>query len=112
MPLTTPRIPPTGLLLTSIVSIQFGAAIAVNLFPAIGPVAVTFLRLTFAAVLLLVVNRRSIDASARRNAAWVVLLGFVIAATNLSFYSSISRIPLGIAVAIEFVGPLGLAAAT
>jgi inner membrane transporter RhtA len=106
------RLPPTSLLLTSIVSIQVGAAIAVNLFPAIGPVAVTFLRLAFAAVLLIVVTRRSIDATARRNAGWVILLGFVIAVTNLSFYGSISRIPLGIAVAIEFVGPLGLAAAT
>jgi inner membrane transporter RhtA len=114
------RLPPTALLLTSIVSIQVGAAIAVNLFPAIGPVAVTFLRLAFAAIVLLVVTRRSIDATARRNAGWLILLGVVIAATNLSFYGSISRIPLGsisriplgIAVAIEFVGPLGLAAAT
>lgn len=106
------RLPPTSLLLSSIVSIQVGAAIAVNLFPAIGPVAVTFLRLTFAAVLLLITTRRSIDATVRRNAGWVIALGFVIAATNLSFYGSISRIPLGIAVAIEFVGPLGLAALT
>ena len=106
------RLPPTSLLLTSIVSIQVGAAVAVNMFPAIGPVAVTFLRLAFAAVLLTVVTRRSIDVTARRNAGWIVLLGLVIAATNLSFYGSISRIPLGIAVAIEFVGPLGLAAAT
>jgi inner membrane transporter RhtA len=106
------RLPPTSLLLTSIVSIQVGAAVAVNLFPAIGPVAVTFLRLLVAAVLLIIVTRRSIDASARRNAGWVVLLGIVIAATNLSFYGSISRIPLGLAVAIEFVGPLGLAALT
>jgi inner membrane transporter RhtA len=105
-------LPPTSLLLTSIVSIQVGAAVAVNLFPAIGPVAVTFLRLTFAALMLIVVTRRSIDATARRNAGSVILLGLVIAATNLSFYGSISRIPLGIAVAIEFVGPLGLAALT
>jgi inner membrane transporter RhtA len=106
------RLPPTSLLLTSIVSIQVGAAVAVNMFPAIGPVAVTFLRLAIAAALLIVLTRRSIDATARRNAGWVILLGLVIAATNLSFYGSISRIPLGIAVAIEFVGPLGLAAAT
>jgi inner membrane transporter RhtA len=106
------RLPPTSLLLTSIVSIQIGAAVAVNLFSTIGPVAVTFLRLLLAAVLLLVATRRSIDASARRNVGWVILLGVVIAATNLSFYGSISRIPLGLAVAIEFVGPLGLAAVT
>jgi inner membrane transporter RhtA len=106
------RLPPTAFLITSIVSIQIGAAIAVHLFPSIGPVADTFLRLAIAAALLIIVTRHSIDATARRNAGWVILLGIVIAATNLSFYGSISRIPLGIAVAIEFVGPLGLAAAT
>jgi inner membrane transporter RhtA len=110
--LTSRRIPPTSLLLTSIVSIQVGAAIAVHLFPAIGPVAVTFLRQAFAAVILILVTRRSIDATVRRNARWVILFGVAIAATNLCFYSSIARIPLGVAVAIEFVGPLGLAAAT
>jgi inner membrane transporter RhtA len=105
--------PPTLLLLSSIVSIQIGAAIAVDLvFPVVGPVATTFLRLTIAAPILIVVAGRSIDASVRRHARWVVLLGVTIAATNLSFYNAIDRIPLGLAVAIEFIGPLGLAAAT
>jgi inner membrane transporter RhtA len=105
-------VPPTALLLGSIVSIQVGASIAVQLFPAIGPVATTFLRLLIAAPLLLVATRRSIDRTARQHAGAVMLLGFAIAATNLSFYGSISRIPLGLAVAIEFIGPLALAAAT
>jgi inner membrane transporter RhtA len=105
-------VPPTLLLLSSIVSIQVGAAIAVNLFPTIGPIATTFLRLLIAAPILLIATRRSFDATVRRNLGWVVLLGVTIAATNLSFYSAISRIPLGLAVAIEFIGPLGLAAAT
>jgi inner membrane transporter RhtA len=104
--------PPTLLLLGSIVSIQVGASIAVRMFPTIGPVATTFLRLTFASLLLVVASRRSIDATARQNAGWLVLFGLVIAVMNLSFYGAISRIPLGLAVAIEFVGPLGLAAAT
>lgn len=94
------------------VSIQVGAAIAVQLFPSIGPVATTFLRLVFAAAILLVVTRRSIDGTARRHAGAIVALGLAVAATNLAFYGSISRIPLGLAVAIEFVGPLGLAALT
>lgn len=105
-------VPPPGLLLVSIVSIQIGAAIAVNLFPAIGPIGTTFLRLAFSAVLLVVAARGTIDGSARRHAGSLLLFGFSIAATNLCFYGAIARIPLGIAVAIEFMGPLGLAVAT
>lgn len=112
LPTASPRVPPTALLLGSIVSIQVGAAIAVQLFPTIGPVATTFLRLAIAAPILIVATRRSIDATARRNIGWIVALGITVATTNLSFYGAISRIPLGLAVAIEFVGPLGLAAIT
>ncbi|HJP89520.1 MAG TPA: EamA family transporter [Candidatus Limnocylindrales bacterium] len=105
-------VPAPALLIGSIVSIQVGASIAVHLFPAIGPVGTTFLRLLIASPLLILAFRRSIDATLRRNAGWLVLFGFTIAATNLAFYGAISRIPLGLAVAIEFVGPLGLAALT
>jgi inner membrane transporter RhtA len=108
----TDAVPAPALLLGSIVSIQVGASIAVHLFPSIGPVATTFLRLLIASPLLLVAFRRSIDETARRIVGSIVLFGFTIAATNLCFYGAISRIPLGLAVAIEFVGPLGLAAAT
>ncbi len=104
--------PPPALLLVSIVSIQLGAAVAVQLFETLGPIGTTFLRLAFSAVLLLAVARRRIGADARRHAALLLLYGCVIAATNLCFYGAISRIPLGIAVAIEFIGPLGVAALT
>jgi inner membrane transporter RhtA len=105
-------VPPTLLLFGSIASIQIGASVAVGLFPTIGPVATTFLRLLAAAVLLTIASRHSIDGTARQNAGWLVLFGLVMAVMNLSFYGAISRIPLGLAVAIEFVGPLGLAALT
>jgi inner membrane transporter RhtA len=105
-------VPPPGLLLISIVSIQLGAAVAVDLFPALGPVGTTFLRLAFAAVLLLAATRRTLGWSARPHARSLLLYGAILGVMNLSFYEAISRIPLGIAVAIEFVGPLGLAAAT
>ncbi len=105
-------VPPPGLLLISIVSIQLGAAVAVNLFPVLGPVATAFLRLAFSAVLLIVAARHSITRSARSHAGPLLLYGAILGAMNLSFYGAIERIPLGIAVAIEFVGPLGLAAAT
>lgn len=105
-------VPPPALLLVSIVSIQLGAAVAVNLFPHLGTVGTAFLRLAFAAVLLLVVTRHTITRSARRHVGPLLLYGTILALMNMSFYGAIARIPLGIAVAIEFIGPLGLAAAT
>jgi inner membrane transporter RhtA len=105
-------VPPPGLLLVSIVSIQLGAAVAVHLFDALGPLGTVFLRIAFSAVLLLVAARRQVGASARRHVALLLLFGCVIGAMNMCFYGAIARIPLGIAVAIEFVGPLGVAAVT
>jgi inner membrane transporter RhtA len=109
---TAAAVPPQALLLISIVSIQLGAAIAINLFPVLGPVGTTFLRLAFSAVLLVAVARRSIGWSARRHAGALLLYGAILGVMNLLFYAAIARIPLGIAVAIEFVGPLGVAVAT
>lgn len=105
-------VPAPGLLVISIVSIQLGAAVAIDLFRVLGPVGTAFLRLAISAVLLLVLARRSIGSNTRRHAPSLLLYGAILGAMNLSFYEAISRIPLGIAVAIEFVGPLGLAAAT
>ncbi len=105
-------VPPPGLLLVSIVSIQLGAAVAVNLFPVLGPVGTTFLRLTFSAVLVIAAAQHTIAWNARHHAGALLLYGTILAVMNLAFYGAIARIPLGIAVAIEFIGPLGLAAAT
>jgi len=105
-------VPPPGLVLFSIVSIQLGAAVAVNLFPVLGPVGTAFLRVAFSAVLLIAAARHTIAWSARSHAGSLLLYGAILGVMNLSFYGAISRIPLGIAVAIEFVGPLGLAVAT
>lgn len=104
--------PPPALLLVSIVSIQLGAAVAVQLFETLGPFGTTFLRLAFSALILLAASRARFSPDARRHVGLLVLFGFVIAATNMCFYGAISRIPLGIAVAIEFIGPLGVAALT
>lgn len=105
-------VPPPALVMVSVVSIQLGAAVAVNLFEALGPIVMTFLRVTFSAVLLLVATRGHIGAGARRHVGLLLLFGCVIGAMNMSFYGAIARIPLGVAVAIEFVGPLGVAAVT
>jgi inner membrane transporter RhtA len=105
-------VPPPGLLLVSIVSIQLGAAVAVQLFATLGPIATTFLRLAFSAALLLVVARGRVGSGARRHVGLLLLFGLVIGAMNLCFYGAIARIPLGIAVAIDFIGPLSVAAFT
>jgi inner membrane transporter RhtA len=105
-------VPPPALLLVSIVSIQLGAAVAIHLFETIGPISTVFLRITFSAVLLLVPARHAIPRLGRRDVAMLLLFGCVIGAMNVSFYGAIARIPLGIAVAIEFVGPLTVAAIT
>src|SRR4051812_4821938 len=105
-------VPPPALLLVSIISIQLGAAVAIHLFETIGALSTVFLRISFSAVLLLVAARHAIQRVAPRDAALLLLFGCVIGAMNMCFYGAIARIPLGIAVAIEFVGPLGVAVIT
>lgn len=108
----TTAVPAQALLLVSVVSIQLGAAVAVHLFDAIGPITTAFLRIAFSAVLLLLATGRHIGPGARRHVGQLLLFGCVIGAMNMCFYGAISRIPLGVAVAIEFVGPLGVAVVT
>jgi inner membrane transporter RhtA len=101
----------TALVLGGIVSVQVGAAFATTLFDELGPGGTVFLRIAFAALLLLAIWRPPLrlgEGEARRD---VVLLGLVLAGMNLSFYLALDRIPLGIAVTLEFVGPLGVAIA-
>lgn len=102
-------VPPTGFVLLSIVSVQVGAALAKYLFTLINPLSATALRLCFAAILLLGVCRPQIRDRSRRDYILILLLGVTLACMNLVFYEAISRIPLGVAVAIEFLGPLGIA---
>ena len=99
-----------ALLLCSATSLQFGAAFAVRLFPEIGPWGTNALRLAFAAVLLLLVARPALHRWSGRQWRAALVLGLAMGAMNGSFYASIERIPLGTAVAIEFIGPLLLSA--
>jgi inner membrane transporter RhtA len=103
---------PTGVLLVlgSCASLQIGAAFATELFPVIGSWATTSLRLGIAAIVLLVWVRPSVRGWNRTQWISVVAFGFALAAMNASFYLAIDHIPLGVAVAIEFLGPLVLAA--
>lgn len=104
------RLSPVSLVLLGIVSVQFGAAVSKGLFDEIPPVGMVFLRLATSAVILLLWARPRLRGRSR--GAWraALVLGLALGAMNWSFYESFARIPLGVAVAVEFTGPLAVAA--
>lgn len=104
-------VPAPVLVLGAIASVQSGAAIATRLFPAVGAGGAVFLRLAVSAVLLLALTRPGLRDVPRHDLVLVVGFGLVLAAMNCVFYLSIARIPLGVAVTVEFLGPLGVAIA-
>jgi inner membrane transporter RhtA len=105
------RTPSPALVLGAITSVQFGSAIAATLFARVGPAGSVLLRILCGTVVVVALWRPRIRGRSRRELALGVVFGLVLAAMNLSFYEAISRIPLGIAVTIEFVGPLAVAVA-
>lgn len=107
------RAPAPSLVAAGAVSVQFGAALATGLFDRVGPAGAVTLRVLFAAAVLAVVVRPRpslVRLLPRRRAdlAVVVAFGLVLGGMNLLFYASIARIPLGVAVTVEFVGPLAV----
>ena len=102
-------VPPVGLVVLGILSVQVGAAFAKGLFPVLGPYGTVFLRLAFAALILMIAWRPRVRGHRGRDYLLVLLFGLVFAAMNTSFYASLDRLPLGVAVTVEFVGPLGVA---
>ncbi|HKH12904.1 MAG TPA: EamA family transporter [Rubrobacter sp.] len=104
-------IPPTGLVLLSIGSVQFGAAIAKGLFDSVGPGGTVLVRILLSTLILMVLWRPKLGGYARGDYGLAVVFGLALAAMNLSLYLAIDRIPLGVAVTLEFVGPLGVAVA-
>jgi len=106
------RAPSPVLVLGGIASVQIGSALAATtLFHQIGAGGAALLRLLAACIVLLALYRPRIAGRSRRELELAALFGFVLGAMNLSFYHAIERIPLGIAVTIEFLGPLGVAVA-
>ncbi|KJK10644.1 membrane protein [Terrabacter sp. 28] len=99
------------LVLGGVLSVQFGGAFAATLVPHIGATGSVLLRLLFAMVILYAVARPSWRRRTRADWGTVVLFGLALAAMNTSFYASLAHLPIGVAVTIEFLGPLGLAAA-
>jgi inner membrane transporter RhtA len=99
------------LVLGGIVSVQFGAAIAKGLFDEVHPTALVWLRLSTSAVALVLIARPRVTGRSGRDWATVVGFGVSLGVMNWAIYQSFSRIPLGIAVTVEFIGPLTVALA-
>ena len=103
------RVIPFAALLVTIVSVQFGAAFSKQLFPALGVERTTFLRLGLGALLLAPVFRPWNMRVPRQRWPLLLVYSAVLGVMNLCFYLAVQRIPLGVAVALEFIGPLALA---
>ena len=97
------------LTLVSIASVQSGAALATTLFDSVGSSGAVLLRALFGALALLALTRGAPLRTRRWLHRDVVLLSVAVAAVNLFFYAALERLPLGITVTLEFVGPLGIA---
>lgn len=104
-------IPPAAHVVAAIVSAQLGASLAKFLFASLGPLATVSLRSAFAAIVLLLVWRPHLRGRPRADLLAALALGLTLAGLSLSFYSALARIPLGVAMTLEFAGPLGLALA-
>jgi inner membrane transporter RhtA len=113
-------VPPSVVVFTGIVSVQVGAGLAGRLFSQIAPAGVTGLRLWASAIVMAVLGGKGLVTAVRevvsqrcwRDAAVAVAFGVTLAVMNFSIYQSFARIPLGIAVTIEFLGPLAVAVAS
>ncbi|MFB4309995.1 DMT family transporter [Actinomadura sp. GTD37] len=108
-------VPPPALILLGIVSVQVGAGLAKHLFERLPPTAVVSIRLLASALVLGFVARRALR-TVLRDHSWTSLAvvagyGLSLAGMNFAFYQSLARIPLGVAVTIEFLGPLSVAIA-
>jgi inner membrane transporter RhtA len=103
--------PPTALVIFPIISVQLGAAVAKSLFDSLGPGGTVFLRIAFAALVLFLLVRPKLGGHDRAGYLLAGLFGLTLAGMNFSIYLAFDRIPLGVAVTLEFVGPLGVAVA-
>ena len=101
--------PPTMLVLISIASTQLGSAFAKTIIQELGSITTVLLRVGLGAIALLLIQRPRLKGYTRNDYLILILFGLGMAAMNLSFYAAIDRIPLGIAVTVEFIGPLGVA---
>lgn len=95
--------------LASMVCVQGGASFAKQLFPEIGAIGTGTLRIGLSAILLTIINRPKFSLFTKKQWLYCSIYGLGIAAMNIIFYLAIQRIPLGLGVTVEFIGPLFLA---
>ncbi len=100
------------LVLAAIAAVQFGSGLAVTIFDELGPAATAFARIAIGGAVLVVLVRPRLRGRTRADLGLAALFGLILAGMNTSFYFAIDRIPVGIAVTFEFVGPLTVALAT
>jgi len=105
------RAPAELLVIGGIASVQTGAAFATKLFVHLGPAGTVLLRIAFAAIILVAIWRPAVRSYSRYQLQLATLFGLSLGFMNLSFYEALDHIHLGIAVTIEFVGPLAVALA-
>ena len=103
------RLTGVGLVVLGAVTAQVGAAFAVELFDELGPAGAAFGRLAFAAVILVAIWRPRLRGRPRGDLRVAVAFGLALGAMNMCIYQAMDRIPLGVAVTFEFIGPLGVA---
>jgi inner membrane transporter RhtA len=104
-------VPAPALVLAAIASVQIGSAVAAKLFDRAGPAGIVLLRLGFGALILLAATRPRLRGHSWRSLALAATFGVSLAGMNWSFYEALSRMPLGPAVTVEFIGPLAVAVA-
>jgi inner membrane transporter RhtA len=97
------------LVVAAVTSLQFGASFAVTLFDELGPAGAAFLRLAVAAIVLVAIWRPRVGGHPLADLRVAVAFGVALGVMNWAIYSAIDRIPLGIAVTIEFAGPMAVA---
>lgn len=98
-------------MMTAIVSVQFGAAIAKEIIGEVGAVATVFYRVSFAALLVGAIARPSFRGRSRSDWRLIGAFGLVLAGMNVSYYAALEYLPIGVTVTLEFVGPLTVAIA-
>ena len=105
------RLPAPLLIVVAAFSVQSGAALATALFEEAGALGTVFLRTAFAAVILVLLRPTGFRAWRAGPLRWPLALGVALAGVNSLFYEAIARVPLGVAVTVEFLGPLAVAVA-
>lgn len=107
--ISLPSVSAVPAVLLSILSVQSGASIAKKLFPVLGASGTCTLRIGLSAILLAFINRPSLRGMSAKQWLTCALYGICLGSMNIFFYLGISRIPLGLGVTLEFMGPLTLA---